>query len=31
MKLDIYQMVTDRIISQLESGIIPWKKTMDWS
>ena len=26
MKLDIYQMVTDRIISQLESGIIPWKK-----
>ena len=26
MKLDIYQMVTDRIIAQLESGIIPWKK-----
>lgn len=26
MKLDIYQMVTDRIITQLESGIIPWKK-----
>lgn len=26
MKLDIYQMVTDRIIAQLENGIIPWKK-----
>ena len=26
MKKDIYQEVTDRIISQLEKGIIPWHK-----
>lgn len=26
MKFDVYEMVTDRIIAQLESGIIPWKK-----
>ena len=26
MKKDIYQEVTDRIISQLEQGIIPWHK-----
>ena len=26
-KFDIYQAVTDRIISQLEQGIIPWKKS----
>lgn len=25
MKLDIYQQVTDRIISQLEQGVVPWK------
>ena len=25
MKQDIYQQVTDRIISQLEQGTIPWK------
>lgn len=25
-KFDIYQMVTDRIISQLENGVIPWRK-----
>ena len=25
MKLDIYQQVTDRIITQLESGVVPWK------
>lgn len=26
MNLDIYQMVTNRIIEQLENGIIPWQK-----
>lgn len=26
-KLDVYQMVTDRIISALESRTIPWRKT----
>ena len=25
MKYDIYQQVTDRIIAQLENGVIPWK------
>ena len=25
-KFDIYQMVTDRIIEQLEQGVIPWRK-----
>lgn len=25
MRTDIYQQVTDRIISQLEQGVIPWK------
>lgn len=25
-RTDVYQIVTDRIISQLESGIIPWEK-----
>lgn len=25
MKPDIYQQVTDRIIQQLESGVVPWK------
>lgn len=25
-KTDLYQMVTDRIIKQLEIGVIPWKK-----
>ena len=24
---DAYQIITDRIISQLESGVIPWRKT----
>ena len=24
--MDIYQEVTDRIIAQLDKGIIPWKK-----
>jgi antirestriction protein ArdC len=23
-KKDIYQMVTDRIIEQLEAGVVPW-------
>ena len=23
---NVYQMVTDRIIAELEKGIIPWKK-----
>lgn len=26
MKKDIYEMVTDRIIEQLEQGVIPWQK-----
>ena len=26
MKKDVYEMVTDRIIEQLEQGIIPWEK-----
>ena len=25
MKPDIYEQVTDRIITQLESGVVPWK------
>ena len=24
--MNVYEMVTDRIIKQLEQGIIPWKK-----
>jgi len=27
MSKSVYEMVTDRIIEQLESGVIPWKKT----
>ena len=26
-KFDVYQMVTDRIIAQMEKGTIPWRKT----
>ena len=26
MKKDVYEMVTDRIIEQLEQGVIPWEK-----
>lgn len=26
MKTDIYQIITDRIVKQLENGIIPWRK-----
>src|SRR5262249_572111 len=26
MALDVYQIITDRIVSQLESGTIPWRK-----
>ena len=26
MKLDLYEEVTNRIIKQLEEGIIPWHK-----
>ena len=29
MKFDIYKAITERIISQLERGIIPWRKP--WS
>ncbi len=29
MKRDLYQTVTDRIVAQLEQGVLPWKK--DWS
>lgn len=31
MKKDIYQEVTDRIISQLEQGVIPWHKPWNGS
>lgn len=26
MKVNVYQMVTDRIIEELEKGVIPWRK-----
>ena len=26
MSKSVYEMVTDRIIEQLENGVIPWKK-----
>ena len=26
MKFDIYETVTDRIIAELESGVIPWDR-----
>ena len=26
MSFDLYQMITDRIIAQLEVGTVPWKK-----
>ena len=26
MSKNVYEMVTDRIIEQLESGVIPWEK-----
>ena len=26
MSFDLYQMITDRIIAQLESGTVPWRK-----
>ena len=29
MANDVYQIVTDRIVSQLEQGVIPWR--MPWS
>lgn len=28
-KVDLYQVVTDRVIEQLEKGVLPWRKT--WS
>lgn len=28
-KVNVYQMVTDRVIEQLEKGIVPWQKP--WS
>ena len=28
-KADLYQLVTDRVIDQLEKGVLPWRKT--WS
>ena len=28
-KVNVYQMVTDRVIEQLEKGFIPWQKP--WS
>lgn len=29
--MNIYEMVTERIIEQLESGVIPWQKPWTWS
>lgn len=29
MKRDLYQSVTDRIVAQMETGVMPWQK--DWS
>ena len=29
MGKSVYEMVTDRIISQLEQGVIPWQKPFD--
>lgn len=29
MKRDLYQSVTDRIVAQMESGVMPWEKA--WS
>ena len=26
MSINVYQMVTDRIIAELQKGIIPWEK-----
>ena len=26
MSFDLYQMITDRIIAQLEAGTVPWRK-----
>ena len=26
MAVDVYQMVTDRLIAELESGVIPWSR-----
>jgi antirestriction protein ArdC len=25
-KVDVYQLITDRIIDQLEAGVVPWRK-----
>ncbi len=30
MKTNVYQMVTDRIIEELEKGVIPLAKALDW-
>ena len=30
MSKNVYEMVTDRIIEQLENGFIPWEKALDW-
>ena len=29
MSKNVYEMVTDRIIAELEKGVIPWGKTME--
>lgn len=29
MAKNVYEMVTDRIIEELEKGVIPWKKTLE--
>jgi len=29
MKMDVYQLVTDKIIGMLETGVVPWRRP--WS
>ena len=29
MKTNVYEMVTNRIIEQLEKGMIPWQKALE--
>ena len=29
MEINIYEMVTQRILDQLEKGVIPWRKTWE--
>lgn len=32
MKKSVYEIITERIIEQLENGVIPWQKPwMEWN